>query len=122
MPQIYVEYSENIKLVDFREILKRINVTVAKIVEVPPDRCKGRLIKFNDFLIGEQELLAEAFILVKVGIQAKRSDDQKKQIGDTVLNILKELALPKLKEQELKCSPRVEVRGFDLYLFSDWTS
>ena len=122
MPQIYVEYSENIKLVNFKEILKRINENVANIVGVPPNRCKGRLIKFNDFLIGDKEIVEEAFIFVQVGIQETRSDDQKKQIGDAVLTILKECALPKLTEQHLKCSPRVEVREFDIYLFSDWES
>jgi 5-carboxymethyl-2-hydroxymuconate isomerase len=122
MPQIYVEYSENIKLVNFKEILKLINVNVANIVDVPPNRCKGRLIKFKDFLIGDDENSDEAFIFVHVGIQASRGEDLKQQIGTKILDILKEHALPKLIEQRLKCSPRVEVRGFDLYLFSDWAS
>jgi 5-carboxymethyl-2-hydroxymuconate isomerase len=122
MPQIYIDYSSNITLVDFNKILKEVNKHVAQIVEVPPNRCKGRLIKHDDFLIGDEENSEEAFIFVQVGIQAKRSNEQKELIGEAVLTILKELALPKLKEQKLKCSPRVEVRGFDLYLFSDWTT
>ncbi len=122
MPQIYVEYSANITLVDFKTILLEINKEVAHIVEVPPNRCKGRLIKYHDFLIGDEENPDEAFIFIQVGIQSKRSDEQKTRIGDAVLKILKERALPKLTEQNIKCSPRVEVRGFDLYLFSGWTS
>ncbi|MBA3660747.1 MAG: hypothetical protein H0W64_03395 [Gammaproteobacteria bacterium] len=122
MPQIYIEYSANITQVNFEEILKHINANVAKIVEVSPNRCKGRLIKYPDFLIGDAYNAEDAFIFVQVCIQAKRSELQKQQIGDAVLQILKDFAMPKLTDQKLKCSPRVEVRGFDLYLFSDWTS
>lgn len=122
MPQIYIEYSANITLVDFKKILKEVNKKVSQIVEVLPNRCKGRLIKHHDFLIGDEEHLDDAFIFIQVGIQANRSNEQKELIGEAVLNILKELTLPKLIEQKLKCSPRVEVRGFDHYLFSDWTT
>lgn len=122
MPQIYIEHSDNIKLVKFKEILKIINGNIAEIVNVSPDRCKGRIIKYSDYLIGVEDNPDDAFIFIHVGIQATRSDDQKNKIGNMILEILKEHALPKLKEQALKCSPRIEVRGFDLYLFSDWTS
>lgn len=122
MPQIYVEFSSNIKLVNFKEILKRINTEVARIVEVPPNRCKGRIIQYQDYLIGNENNPEEAFIFIQVAIQTSRSSIQKKQIGDAVSALLTELALPNLKEQKLKCSPRIEVRGLDYYLFSDWTS
>lgn len=122
MPQIYIEYSDNIRLIDFKEMLRSINVSVAKIVDVPPDRCKGRLVKYVEYAIGEGGNKDDAFIFIRVAIQAKRSDIQKQQIGDIILSLLTEYALPKLKEQRLKCSPRIEVRELGLYLFSDWTS
>lgn len=120
MPQIYIEFSSNIKLVNFREILKHINTAVASITEVPPQRCKGRLIKYDNYLVGNEEDPQESFIYIQVGVQAKRSETQKQKIADSILNILKEFALPKLKEQKLKCAPRVEIRDFGLYLFSPW--
>jgi hypothetical protein len=43
MSQIYVEYSENIALIRFKEILKLINANIAKIVEVLPNRCNRDL-------------------------------------------------------------------------------
>jgi 5-carboxymethyl-2-hydroxymuconate isomerase len=122
MPQIYIEYSDNIKLINFKEISKLINITIAKIVDVPVNRCKARLIKFTDFLIGAEEDQNDAFIFIHAGIQANRGEHMKQQIGDAILDILKVHALPKLLDQKLKCSPRVEVRAFDLYLFSDWVS
>lgn len=122
MPQTYIEYSDNIKDIDFKDMLRKIHSRAAEVFEVPPDRVKGRIIKYDDYLVGDDDNPNKAFIFIQVCIMSSRTETQKRKIGDYILELLEEIALPALKKQKLVCSPRVEVRDLGIYLFSDWTS
>lgn len=88
MPQIKLEYSSNIQSeVNFKNLLLEVHRNVAQIINCDIYNCKSRVIKLDNYLIGEGEL-KNAMIHLDIAILDGRPDDVKIELGEKILSIL----------------------------------
>ena len=88
MPQITVEYTNNLVQLASSEVLLNINQAVLASGQFEETDIKSRLLALNDFLVGTQKN-NRAFVHVKVAILSGRSIEIKKQLSESVFQALK---------------------------------
>lgn len=86
MPQIKLEYTSNIKIeLDKEQLLLQIHKSISES-GIDINNCKSRLIKIDDFLVGENKL--NKFVHLEVKILEGREQSVKNEIGNNLLNLL----------------------------------
>jgi 5-carboxymethyl-2-hydroxymuconate isomerase len=88
MPQMIIEYSDNIQNLDKEAMLVGLNHALfdTGLVHQPAD-IKSRIRENSDFLIGFGEE-PQAYIHVRLAIMSGRSDDQKNIMADRLSGFL----------------------------------
>lgn len=89
MPQIKLEYTDNVELVkDISKVFSEIHLVLNQTAGIKLENCKSRAVQLADYYIGEGGT-DQAFVHLEVRILEGRSVDLKKQTGNTLLEILK---------------------------------
>lgn len=110
MPQVRIEYSGNLGAsFNARRFAGRVHEHLTNIAGAEPASCKTRLIQLSDFVIGDGSE-QNAMIHVDLGITSGRTDQQKEELGETVMRSLRE-AVEKREGVDLQLT--VEVRDMD---------
>ena len=88
MPHIIVNYSANLIDLDELQLLEQINSTLLDSKQFVEQDIKSRIFKDQSFLIGIN-LPLEAYIHLKLYLLSGRTAEQKKQLGEVLLQALK---------------------------------
>jgi 5-carboxymethyl-2-hydroxymuconate isomerase len=88
MPHIIVNYSANLIDLDEVQLLEQINSTLLDSKQFVEQDIKSRIFKDQSFLIGIN-LPLEAYIHLKLYLLSGRTAEQKKQLGEALLQALK---------------------------------
>ena len=111
MPQLVLEYSANItQKVDNTVILAEIAAIVSAAGEIPVQNFKSRLIRREEYLVGNGEA-KDAFVHLEAGIFSGRNLDVKKRIGEDCIEYLEEYFSPSAGELSLQIT--VEIREME---------
>ncbi len=110
MPQITIDYSGNLGSgFDPRELARRIHEDAVTIIDTELVSCKTRIREITNFVIGNGGP-NQAMIHVELGILHGRTDQQKRQLADAVLDAAGEF-IEKSAHMDLQLT--VEVRNLD---------
>lgn len=88
MPQITLEYSNNLGASQAQALLQKIHAMLHSQLGTEVNNCKSRVICYDHFMIGDGGE-GRAFVHLSVLILAGRSPDQKDQCGKELLELLK---------------------------------
>lgn len=98
MPQITLEYSENILEKDqIKEVLKKIHEILSKILPTDINTCKSRAYACDTYLVGDGDE-NRAFIHCTVKVLNNRSKEVKDQAAKEVLQFFKMFFAHSLKQ------------------------
>ena len=86
MPHLIVEYSSNLPL-QARELLLKINASLAETGHFKEIDIKGRAIRFDDVVIGTAPA-GRAFLHAKLAILKGRSAEVKRELSERVLAVI----------------------------------
>lgn len=102
MPQIAIEYSSNLAgTIDAEAIGRAVHAALVEHAGADLANCKTRLVRLDHYLIGDGDA-KRAMIHADVRILPGRSDDQKRRLGQAVLETLQRSV--------------ADISGFDLQL------
>ena len=88
MPQLKFEYSDNIKSeVNFQHVLSHVHQLLAQTISCNIEDCKSRIIRLDDFFIGQGEK-ENAMIHLEVNILEGRSNELKHDLGQKLVAML----------------------------------
>jgi 5-carboxymethyl-2-hydroxymuconate isomerase len=93
MPQIMLEYSQNIGQVPFADLFLDLHRCLAEVAGIPIENCKSRAICYEQVVIGRGEA-ANAFAHLSIGLYAGRSPELKQEIGQRALALLQRYLAP----------------------------
>ncbi len=111
MPQLVLEYSSNIaQELDSAVLLGEIASIVSAAGEIPIEHFKSRLIRREEYLVGEGGE-RDAFVHLEAGIFSGRSLEVKRRIGEDCVEYLEEYFLPASGELSLQIT--VEIRDME---------
>jgi 5-carboxymethyl-2-hydroxymuconate isomerase len=111
MPQISLEYSSNItQKIESAVLLSEITSVIAAAAEIPVGNFKSRLLKREEYLVGEGGE-SDAFVHLEVGIFSGRTLDVKRRIGEDCIEHLEEYFSPSAGELSLQIT--VEIRDME---------
>lgn len=107
MPHIHLEYSDNLKHLEIKPILLKMNQALIAAAYVNhPDDLKSRAVMQQDYVIGLNLETTQAYLHAKVSLLSGRSAELRKQISDTVLKVMLQ-EVP--KQQDLTVQFCVEI-------------
>ncbi len=109
MPQITLEYSQNIDRIPFAELFAELHQCLAEVAGVPVENCKSRAIRHEQVVIGGGEA-TNAFAHLTIGFYAGRSPELKQEIGQRALALLQRYLTPASATLALQIT--VELREF----------
>lgn len=91
MPHFILEYTDNIKEeAEIPLLLKKVNRALLTYGDIiPAGGLRSRAIEWKEYLVGDGTE-DDAFVHATLKIGKGRSEEQLKQVGDTVFNVLKE--------------------------------
>lgn len=110
MPQITLEYTDNIPPIDFRRLFMELHRIVAEEGGVNIGNCKSRAQARDVFLIADGGVV-HAFIHVSVGLMEGRTPDWISRIGNLFLIALQQAYAAIGETLEIQIT--VEFRDFD---------
>ena len=111
MPQITLEYTANIgQEIRSRELLAGIHERVAGVVGLPIGNCKSRAIVRDEYHVGSRGE-GGAFVHACVRILSGRPAETKRELGQSILALLKEHFAPSATALDLQIT--VEVQDID---------
>lgn len=88
MPQIKLEYTDNVKLENkIGKVFSEIHLVLNQTTGVKIDNCKSRAVCLSDYYIGNGEI-NQAFVHLEVRILEGRTPELKKETGRILLEIL----------------------------------
>ena len=105
MPQITLEYSDNLERIDFSAFFKEIHEALAPLGNVAA--CKSRAIALQDYVIGEANN-AQVLLLLRIGLLAGRSLALKEATSSQIVEIIKKYYLEQLKALNAADQARLE--------------
>lgn len=95
MPQIKFEYTKNVDASgDFDSLVFTIHRTISNICSLDIENCKTRTIIHERYNVGSG-IQNKGFIHLEIQLFEGRSPEVKKELGETILNLLKEFFFPK---------------------------
>ncbi len=109
MPQITLDYSQNIGQIPFADLFLDLHRTLAEVAGVPIENCKSRAIAHERVVIGRGEA-TNAFAHLTIGLYAGRSPELKHEIGRRALALIQRYLAPSPATPSLQIS--VELREF----------
>lgn len=109
MPQITLEYSQNVGPIPFTDLFAELHRCLAEVAGVPIEHCKSRAICHEQVLVGRGEA-ADAFAHLTIGFFAGRSPELKREIGGRALDLLQRYLVPSPNALALQIT--VELREF----------
>lgn len=111
MPQIVLEYSDNIgQEIESVVLLREIASIVSAAGGVRVGDFKSRAMRRKDYLVGEGRSM-DAFVHLEIGLFAGRSPEIKRRIGEDCLEYLEEYFVPSRDELSLQIT--VEIREME---------
>jgi 5-carboxymethyl-2-hydroxymuconate isomerase len=87
MPQIFIEYTANIKDINFKEILAEIHSILSRRLPTKIESCKSRIIKHNDYLIGNGNI-NNALVNIDIAALPGREEELLRSIALEIQEIL----------------------------------
>jgi 5-carboxymethyl-2-hydroxymuconate isomerase len=97
MPHLTLEYTDNLLVdVDFGDLFARVHAVLAE-AGIRIGNCKSRAVRLDTYRVGDGEPVA--FVHADLRLLEGRSPDVKRQIGERVLDILKERYDPQGSEE-----------------------
>ncbi|MCL9675868.1 5-carboxymethyl-2-hydroxymuconate Delta-isomerase [Acinetobacter sp. ACZLY 512] len=115
MPHIIVDYSANIEYFDPKQLLSQINTSIIETGYCDAIDIKSRARKDDIFLIGEGDH-NQAYVHVKVYLLSGRTEQQKTEIGEKVLQaITSNQSLMSQKKPIQSCVEIVEMPKQDYF-------
>jgi len=88
MPQIKLEYSDNIKTaINFPGVMLHIHEIIAGTISSNIEDCKSRIIKLDNYFIAHGET-DNAMVHLEVNILEGRSEELKSELGNKLLSFL----------------------------------
>ena len=120
MPHIVLEYSDNVPdKIDFPSLFSSIHNELAATGLFSINDIKSRVIKHSSYYIGDSNP-AQGFVTVTLAILSGRDDIIKKQLSDTILEILKSYFPESLSL--LKFSITVQIKDIHRNSYGRFTS
>jgi 5-carboxymethyl-2-hydroxymuconate isomerase len=89
MPQITLEYSDNVKVGDLKSALLGLHQILSKMLPTQVESCKSRIIRHKDYLIGDGDE-RNAFVHVDIKIMAGRTEDVVNNTGKAAVEYLRD--------------------------------
>ncbi|MCP5046036.1 MAG: 5-carboxymethyl-2-hydroxymuconate Delta-isomerase [bacterium] len=115
MPQLVLQYTANIQQdVDFKDMFARFHHVLAHTGGIKIGNCKSRAIKLEDYYIA-QGGPDEAFVHLDARFMEGRSAELKQKIGQQLLDIMKEVYSPSIKEYNLQITVEINDIACDSY-------
>eukprot|EP01134_Creolimax_fragrantissima_P000792 CFRG0792T1 len=112
MPQILLEYSRNILTqIDLVSLFRQLHPVIARSANTKVENCKSRAAERDIFLVGNDEKCA--FVHLSIGLLPGRSDELKKTISMSALEVLKDVYESAMTKQGISLT--VEVRDMAGY-------
>ena len=109
MPNTTIEYSANIKDIDFDSIVKTTHQLLVDICQAKLSACATRIIGINDYVVADGSDDKQALIAIKIHMLEGRTAEQKQALVQGVFDQLAEICMPKLEQQGLVCQPKIEI-------------
>jgi 5-carboxymethyl-2-hydroxymuconate isomerase len=109
MPQILLEYSQNVDQIPFADLFLDLHRCLAEVAGISIENCKSRAICHEQVLVGRGEA-ADAFVHLSIGLYAGRSPELKQEIGQRALALLQRYLAPSLTRLAVQIT--VELREF----------
>ncbi len=111
MPQLVLEYSSNItQKVESAVLLREIVTIISAAGEIPVEHFKSRLIRRDEFLVGNGDS-RDAFVHLEAGLFSGKSPEMKRRIGEDCIEYLEEYFSPSAGELSLQIT--VEIREME---------
>jgi 5-carboxymethyl-2-hydroxymuconate isomerase len=111
MPHCILEFSDNVLEKNVtRKVLIELHSVLMKTELFALDDIKSRAIEHKDYLIGDGDL-SRAFVTLTVSILSGRTDETKKAISDSCLDVLNKIYADSLKQ--LRMSITVKIQEMD---------
>ena len=114
MPQVIVEYTENLAGFPTAEVLRVLNQRLIACGEFQPHDIKSRAVCVRDFLVADGDD-AHAFVHVSLSILSGRSQATKAAISQSLMGALQTLLAP-MPDLTLQLS--IEVRDMERAVYS----
>jgi 5-carboxymethyl-2-hydroxymuconate isomerase len=115
MPQVTLEYTDNIELdVNFAEVFRRIHTVLVETGGIRIENCKSRAVELTNYYVGNGQA-ERAFVHLQVSFLVGRSPEQKQKIGGEILAILSESFSSSMVKHDMQIT--VEVREFPRELY-----
>ena len=109
MPLIAIEYSKTTILpADARAFLKGLHSVVHNTIDADFNSIKSWLCPHQQFLIGNQAQDAAGYMLLNIHIMQGRTMDEKTQLGEKLLDYLKQVILPLNASHEVQLRVKVD--------------
>lgn len=112
MPQLRLECSDNLGAFEYEPLFKKLHKALSIITEVTS--CKSVLLNRTHYYLGDGDP-KRAFVYLKIGLIAGRSDTVKQSLGAECLSIIQDFFDPILEQKELLALPTVEIYDFQHY-------
>jgi 5-carboxymethyl-2-hydroxymuconate isomerase len=108
MPHLTFEYTSNIKQdIDFSALFAQIHSILAEVGGINIENCKSRAVKLDDFTIGTGEP-DHAFVHTDLKFLVGRREALKQEIGQHILNVLRETYAPSLARYDLQITVQIQ--------------
>ncbi len=112
MPQIWLEYSANIGIVEPEKFFPGLHDILSEITD--PNSCKSRSLCCSDYYVGS-DCPSNAFIYLKISFLPGRDENTLKQVAETALKYLQSYFKKTIEIKQLCCEPRLEITELNLY-------
>ena len=109
MPHVYLEYSAGVDdNVNAREAIQRLHQALVEGSGLRLDLVKTRLIRYDDYFIGDCNEPQEFIHLNVSTVSGKAGDDeQRRAISGTLLDVLADIFEPVLQQQKVDISVQI---------------
>lgn len=109
MPQLYLEYTAGVgRGIDFEHACRRLHHALVKVSGLRLDLVKTRLIRYDDYFVGDCEERQEFVHLNVSTTTGKAGDDTKRRdISSVLLEVLADIFAQALLEQKVDISVQI---------------
>jgi|SRR5476651_1997987 len=109
MPHVYLEYTAGVgDNVNFKGACQRLHRALVEVSGLRLDLVKTRLIRYDDYFIGDCDERQEFIHLNVSTVSGKAGDDEKRHaISSALLDVLADIFEPVLQQQKVDLSVQI---------------
>ena len=87
MPQIFLEYTANIRDINFKKLLAEVHSILSQRLPTNIESCKSRIIKHNDYLIGDGNQ-NNALVNIDIAVLPGRTEELLRSVAIEIKELL----------------------------------